>query len=60
MTKTPMTQDEKENFLEFLSMSTPDQLNEYIKKNGKNNSNNALFVFLWDKLKKDNHKPILK
>lgn len=55
-----MTQDEKENFLEFLSMSTPDQLNEYIKKNGKNNSNNALFVFLWDKLKKDNHKPILK
>lgn len=55
-----MTSEEKENFIEFLSKSTPDQLNEYIKKNGKNNANNALFVFLWDNLKKDNHKPIFK
>ena len=59
MTKTPMTQHEKENFLEFLASATPDDLNELIKKNGKNKDTCQLFVFLWDKLKKDN-KLILK
>lgn len=54
MAKTPMTQNEKENFIDFLSSSTPEEINEFIKKNGKNNSNDALFVFQWDNLKKDN------
>jgi hypothetical protein len=54
MAKTPMNKNEKEDFISFLASSTPDELNEFIKKNGKNNSNDALFVFQWDNLKKDN------
>jgi len=53
--KTQMTNEEKENFLNFLSHSTPEQLNEFIKEKGKNNSNDRLFVFDWDRLKKDNN-----
>lgn len=60
MKKTPMTQNEKENFIDFLSKSTPEELNEFIKKNGKNNSNDALFVFQWDNLLKEGkHKKII-
>ncbi len=37
-----------------------EEINEYIKKNGKNNSKNKLFVFLWDNLKEDgNNKKII-
>lgn len=59
MKKTPLTQDERENFIEFLASATPDEINEYIKKNGKNNSNDALFVFQWDNLKKDGKHKII-
>ena len=54
MAKSPMTKNEKENFISFLASATPEELNEFIKKNGKNNSNDALFAFQWDNLKKDN------
>lgn len=61
MAKTQMTPDEKNNFLNFIAKSSPEELNEYIKKNGKNNSNDALFVYLWDNLKKDNkHIQVIK
>jgi hypothetical protein len=61
MTKSPMTQNEKENFISFLAQSTPEVLNDFIKKKGKNNSNDRLFVFDWERLKKDNnYKPIIK
>jgi hypothetical protein len=53
MTKSPMSKNEKEDFISFLASSTPEELNEFIKKNGKNNANDALFVFQWDNLKKD-------
>jgi hypothetical protein len=49
-----MTKNEQENYIEFLAKSSPEELNEFIKKNGKNNSNDALFAFQWDNLKKDN------
>jgi len=54
MKKSPMTKNEREDFISFLASSTPEELNEYIKKNGKNNANDALFAFQWDNLKKDN------
>lgn len=54
MAKTLMTKNEKENFISFLASTSPEDINEFIKKNGKNNSNDALFVFQWDNLKKDN------
>lgn len=51
--KTPMTQQEKENFIDFLANASPDDMTEFVRKNGKNNSKDMLFVFQWDKLKKD-------
>ena len=54
MAKSLMTKNEKENFISFLASTSPEEINEFIKKNGKNNSNDALFVFQWDNLKKDN------
>lgn len=52
--KQPLTPDEKANFIEFLTRATPDEINEFIKKNGKlNTTNDRLFVFQWDALKKD-------
>lgn len=60
MAKSPMSKNEKEDFISFLASSTPEELNEFIKKNGKNNANDALFVFQWDNLKKDGkHKQII-
>ena len=56
-----MTKNEKENFISFLSQSTPEEVNEFLLKKGKNNSNDRLFVFDWERLKKDNnYKPIIK
>lgn len=50
--KKPLTPGEKDKFLDFLTRATPDELNEFIKKNGKlNTTNDRLFVFQWDKLK---------
>ena len=54
MAKSPMTKNEQENYIEFLAKSSPEELNEFIKKNGKNNSIDALFAFQWDNLEKDN------
>lgn len=51
--KTLMTQQEKENFIDFLANASPDDMTEFIRKNGKNNSKDMLFVFQWDNLKKD-------
>lgn len=59
MAKSPMTKNEKEDFISFVASSTPEELNEFIKKNGKNNSNDALFAFQWDNLKKDNKHKII-
>lgn len=51
--KQPMTDAEKYKFIDFLARSTPEEINDYIKKNGKtNNTNDRLFVFQWDRLKK--------
>jgi hypothetical protein len=53
--KQPMTQDEKDDFIKFLTQATPEELTEFIKNNGKiNYTNDRLFVFQWDALKKDN------
>ncbi|MEE3397858.1 MAG: hypothetical protein VZR64_00210 [Eubacterium sp.] len=52
MAKKPLTPGEKDKFLDFLTRATPDELNEFIKKNGKlNTTNDRLFVFQWDNLK---------
>lgn len=61
MAKTQMTPEEKDNFLTLLAKSTPEELNEFIKDKGKNNSNDVLFAFLWENLKKDDkHIQIIK
>lgn len=54
------TNEEKKDFINLLSNMSDEEINEYIKKNGKNNSKNKLFVFLWDNLKEDgNNKKII-
>jgi uncharacterized spore protein YtfJ len=40
----------KEKFIDKLMSMTEDDIQEYIKKNGKNNSNDQLFVFQWDNI----------
>lgn len=59
MKKSPLSNKEKENFINFLSGSSPEEINEFIKQNGKNNSNDKLFVFQWDNLKKDENKKVI-
>lgn len=41
---------DKQKFIDQLSSMSDEDIQEYIKKNGKNNSNNKLFVFQWDNL----------
>ncbi len=40
----------KKGFIDKLASMTDEDIFEYIKKNGKNNSNSKLFVFQWDNL----------
>ena len=40
----------KKGFIDKLASMTDEDIFEYIKKNGKNNANNKLFVFQWDNL----------
>jgi hypothetical protein len=42
--------ESKEKFIDKLMSMTEDDIQEYIKKNGKNNSNDQLFVFQWDNI----------
>lgn len=50
----------KRDFIDMLASMTDEEIFNYIKKNGKNNSNDKLFVFQWDNLnpkkKNDNNK----
>lgn len=45
-----MKEDKKEKFIDKLMTMTDEDIQEYIKRNGKNNSNNGLFVFQWDNI----------
>lgn len=40
----------KKDFIDKLVSMTDEEIFEYIKKNGKNNANDKLFVFQWDNL----------
>ena len=45
-----LKEDKKEKFIDKLMTMTDKDIQEYIKRNGKNNSNNRLFVFHWDNI----------
>jgi hypothetical protein len=45
-----LKEDKKEKFIDKLMTMTDEDIQEYIKRNGKNNSNNGLFVFQWDNI----------
>lgn len=42
--------EEKETFIQKLSKMTDEDIQTYIKENGKNNAIDKLFVFQWDRL----------
>lgn len=45
-----LKEDKKEKFIDKLMTMTDQDIQEYIKRNGKNNSNNGLFIFQWDNI----------
>lgn len=49
-----ISEDYKKDFIDKLASMTDEELFEYIKKNGKNNANDKLFVFQWDNLNPKN------
>lgn len=51
MKKTPLNETEKNSFIDLLSSMSDEDMQEYIKQNGKNNCKDKLFVFQWDNLK---------
>lgn len=44
----------KQDFIEKLSAMSDEDIQTYIKENGKNNSNDKLFVFNWDNINPKN------
>lgn len=51
MKKTPLNETDKKSFIDLLASMSDEDMQEYIKQNGKNNSKDKLFVFQWDNLK---------
>ena len=49
-----VSEENKKDFIDKLASMTDEELFEYIKKNGKNNANDKLFVFQWDNLNPKN------
>ena len=45
-----VSEERKKDFIDKLANMTDEEIFEYIKKNGKNNANDRLFVFQWDNL----------
>lgn len=45
-----VSEENKKDFIDKLASMTDEEIFEYIKKNGKNNTNDKLFVFQWDNL----------
>ena len=45
-----VSEEIKKDFIDKLASMTDEEIFEYIKKNGKNNANDRLFVFQWDNL----------
>nr|DAW43530.1 MAG TPA: RPAP1-like protein [Caudoviricetes sp.] len=45
-----VSEERKKDFIDKLASMTDEEIFEYIKKNGKNNANDRLFVFQWDNL----------
>ena len=45
-----VSEESKKDFIDKLASMTDEEIFEYIKKNGKNNANDRLFVFQWDNL----------
>lgn len=45
-----ISQETKKGFIDKLASMSDEEIFEYIKKNGKNNANDKLFVFQWDNL----------
>lgn len=45
-----VNEERKKDFIDKLASMTDEEIFEYIKKNGKNNANDKLFVFQWDNL----------
>ena len=45
-----VSEENKKDFIDKLASMTDEEILEYIKKNGKNNANDKLFVFQWDNL----------
>lgn len=45
-----INEEHKKSFIDKLASMSDEEIFEYIKKNGKNNANDKLFVFQWDNL----------
>ena len=45
-----MNKEEKSNFIDKLASMSDEDMQEYIKENGKNNANDKLFIFHWENL----------
>lgn len=43
-------EEDKKTFIEKLSEMSDEEIQTYIKENGKNNANSRLFVFHWENL----------
>ena len=42
------TEEKKKSFLDMLSNMNDEEILEYIHKNGKSNTVNKLFAYVWD------------
>ena len=45
-----VSEEIKKDFIDKLASMTDEERLEYVRKNGKNNANDRLFVFQWDNL----------
>lgn len=44
----------KQDFIDKLAKMSDEEIHDYIMKNGKNNANDKLFIFHWDRINPKN------
>jgi hypothetical protein len=54
MAKSKINEDVKQDFIDKLSSMSDEDIQNYIKENGKNNSNDKLFIFHWENINPKN------
>lgn len=52
--KKQASEETKQDFIDKLADMSDEDIQTYIKQNGKNNSNDKLFVFHWENLNPKN------